>query len=87
MLTIYALAHDSMSTEDVYISIHDKVKLYIKLTDDTGRTVVQRSVTSLRQALEALKNYTVTDVDVCYNVDVTDKIHRLALKINEHFLK
>ena len=48
---------------------------------------MQRSVTSLRQALEALKNYTVTDVDVCYNVDVTDKIHRLALKINEHFLK
>ena len=81
MLTIYALAHDSMSTEDVYISIHDKVKLYIKLTDDTGRTVVQRSVTSLRQAVDALKNYTVTDVDV------TDKIHRLALKINEHFLK
>ena len=63
------------------------MKLHIKLTDDTGRTVVQRSVTSLRQALEALKNYTVTDVDVCYNVDVTDKIHRLALKINEHFLK
>ena len=87
MLTIYALAHDSMSTEDVYISIHDKVKLYIKLTDDTGRTVVQRSVTSLRQAVNALKNYTVTDVDVCYNVDVTDKIHRRALKINEHFLK
>ena len=87
MLTIYALAHDSMSTEDVYISIHDKVKLYIKLTDDTGRTVVQRSVTSLRQAVNALKNYTVTDIDVCYNVDVTDKIHILALKINEHFLK
>ena len=87
MLTIYALAHDSMSTEDVYISIHDKVKLYIKLTDDTGRTVVQRSVTSLRQAVNALKNYTVTDVDVCYNVDVTDKIHSLANKINEHFLK
>ena len=43
MLTIYALAHDSMSTEDVYISIHDKVKLHIKLTDDTGRTVVQPS--------------------------------------------
>ena len=85
MLTIYALAHDSMSTEDVYISIHDKVKLYIKLTDDTGRTVVQRSVTSLRQALNALKNYTVTDVDVCYNVDVTDKIYKLANKINLHF--
>jgi len=48
---------------------------------------VQRSVTSLRQAVNALKNYTVTDIDVCYNVDVTDKIHRLALKINEHFLK
>ena len=30
-LTIYALAHDSNSTEDVYISLHDKVKLYIKL--------------------------------------------------------
>ena len=87
MLTIYALAHDSMSTEDVYISIHDKVKLHIKLTDDTGRTVVQRSVTSLRQAVDALKNYTVTDVDVCYNVDVTDKIYRLANKINLHYLK
>ena len=87
MLTIYALAHDSMSTEDVYISIHDKVKLHIKLTDDTGRTVVQRSVTSLRQAVNALKNYTVTDVDVCYNVDVTDKIYKLANKINLHFLK
>ena len=87
MLTIYALAHDSMSTEDVYISIHDKVKLYIKLTDDTGRTLVQRSVTSLRQAVNALKNYTVTDVDVCYNVDVTDKIYRLANKINLHYLK
>ena len=87
MLTIYALAHDSMSTEDVYISIHDKVKLHIKLTDDTGRTVVQRSVTSLRQALDALKNYTVTDVDVCYNVYVTYKIQSLALKINDHFLK
>ena len=87
MLTIYALAHDSMSTEDVYISIHDKVKLHIKLTDATGRTVVQRSVTSLRQAVDALKNYTVTDVDVCYNVDVTDKIYRLANKINLHYLK
>ena len=30
-LTIYALAHDSNSTEDVYISLHDKVKLYIKI--------------------------------------------------------
>ena len=41
-LTIYALAHDSNSTEDVYISLHDKVKLYIKLVDDTGKTLVQR---------------------------------------------
>ena len=47
MLTIYALAHDSNSTEDVYISLHDKVKLYIKLTDDLGKTLVEQSVTSL----------------------------------------
>ena len=87
MLTIYALAHDSNSTEDVYISLHDKVKLYIKLTDEAGKTLVQRSVTNLKQAINALQCYNITDVDVCYNVDVTDKIHRLALKINEHFLK
>ena len=48
MLTIYALAHDSNSTEDVYISLHDKVKLYIKLTDDLGKTLVEQSVTSLK---------------------------------------
>ena len=47
MLTIYALAHDSSSTEDVYISLHDKVRLYIKLTDDLGKTLVEQSVTSL----------------------------------------
>ena len=58
MLTIYALAHDSNSTEDVYISLHDKVKLYIKLTDDLGKTLVEQSVTSLKQAVDALKNYT-----------------------------
>ena len=87
MLTIYALAHDSSSTEDVYISLHDKVRLYIKLTDDLGKTLVEQSVTSLEQAIDAIENYPVTEVDVCYNVDVTDKIHRLALKINEHFLK
>ena len=78
MLTIYALAHDSNSTEDVYISLHDKVKLYIKLTADLGKTLVEQSVTSLKQAVDALKDYTVTDVDVCYNVDVTDSIYNLA---------
>ena len=86
MLTIYALAHDSKSTEDVYISLHDKVKLYIKLTDDLGKTLVEQSVTSLKQAVDALKNYTVTDVDVSYNVDVTDSIYSLANSINLHYL-
>ena len=87
MLTIYALAHDSNSTEDVYISLHDKVKLYIKLTDEAGKTLVQRSVTNLKQAITALQCANITDVDVCYNVDVTDKIYKLANKINLHFLK
>ena len=86
MLTIYALAHDSSSTEDVYISLHDKVRLYIKLTDDLGKTLVEQSVTSLEQAIDALKNYTVTDVDVSYNVDVTDSIYSLANSINLHYL-
>jgi len=87
MLTIYALAHDSNSTEDVYISLHDKVKLYIKLTDDAGKTLLQRSVTNLKQAINALQCYNITDVHVSYNVDVTDKIYKLANKINMHFLK
>ena len=86
-LTIYALAHDSNSTEDVYISLHDKVKLYIKLVDDTGKTLVQRSVSNFKQAITALQCYNITDVDVSYNVDVTDKICRLANKINLHYLK
>ena len=86
MLTIYALAHDSNSTEDVYISLHDKVKLYIKLTDDLGKTLVEQSVTSLEQAIDAIENYPVTDVDVCYNVDVTDSIYNLANEINRHYL-
>ena len=55
MLTIYALAHDSSSTEDVYISLHDKVRLYIKLTDDLGKTLVEQSVTSLEQAIDAIE--------------------------------
>ena len=86
MLTIYALAHDSNSTEDVYISLHDKVKLYIKLTDEAGKTLVQRSVTNLKQAITALQCYNITDVDVCYNVDVTDSIYNLANEINMHYL-
>tara|TARA_A100001388_G_C28360960_1_gene307887 strand:- start:184 stop:447 length:264 start_codon:yes stop_codon:yes gene_type:complete len=86
MLTIYALAHDSSSTEDVYISLHDKVRLYIKLTDDLGKTLVEQSVTSLEQAIDAIENYPVTDVDVCYNVDVTDDIYNLANEINRHYL-
>lgn len=86
MLTIYALAHDSSSTEDVYISLHDKVRLYIKLTDDLGKTLVEQSVTSLEQAIDAIENYPVTDVDVCYNVDVTDSIYNLANEINMHYL-
>ena len=86
MLTIYALAHDSNSTEDVYISLHDKVKLYIKLTDDLGKTLVEQSVTSLKQAVDALKDYTVTDVDVFYNVDVTDSIYNLANRICLRYL-
>ena len=59
-LTIYALAHDSNSTEDVYISLHDKVKLYIKLIDDTGKTLVQRSVSNFKQAITALQCYNIT---------------------------
>tara|TARA_B100000378_G_scaffold257370_1_gene235742 strand:- start:97 stop:360 length:264 start_codon:yes stop_codon:yes gene_type:complete len=86
MLTIYALAHDSSSTEDVYISLHDKVRLYIKLTDDLGKTLVEQSVTSLEQAIDAIENYPVTEVDVCYNVDVTDSIYNLANEINRHYL-
>ena len=86
MLTIYALAHDSNSTEDVYISLHDKVRLYIKLTDDLGKTLVEQSVTSLEQAIDAIENYPVTEVDVCYNVDVTDSIYNLANEINRHYL-
>ena len=86
MLTIYALAHDSSSTEDVYISLHDKVRLYMKLTDDLGKTLVEQSVTSLEQAIDAIENYPVTDVDVCYNVDVTDSIYNLANEINRHYL-
>ena len=86
MLTIYALAHDSNSTEDVYISLHDKVKLYIKLTDDLGKTLIEQSVASLEQAIDAIENYPVTDVDVCYNVDVTDSIYNLANEINMHYL-
>ena len=86
MLTIYALAHDSSNTEDVYISLHDKVRLYIKLTDDLGKTLVEQSVTSLEQAIDAIENYPVTDVDVCYNVDVTDSIYNLANEINRHYL-
>ena len=86
MLTIYALAHDSSSTEDVYISLHDKVRLYIKLTDDLGKTLVEQSVTSLEQAIDAIENYPVTDVDVSYNVDVTDSIYNLANEINMHYL-
>ena len=86
-LTIYALAHDSNSTEDVYISLHDKVKLYIKLVDDTGKALVQRSVSNFKQALTALQCYNITDVDISYNVDVTDSINKLAHKIYLHYLK
>ena len=86
MLTIYALAHDSKSTEDVYISLHDKVKLYIKLTDDLGKTLIEQSVASLEQAIDAIENYPVTDVEVSYNVDVTDDIYNLANEINRHYL-
>tara|TARA_B100000424_G_scaffold122358_1_gene92664 strand:+ start:284 stop:547 length:264 start_codon:yes stop_codon:yes gene_type:complete len=86
MLTIYALAHDSSSTEDVYISLHDKVRLYIKLTDDLGKTLIEQSVTSLEQAIDAIENYPVTDVEVSYNVDVTDDIYNLANEINRHYL-
>ena len=86
MLTIYALAHDSKSTEDVYISLHDKVKLYIKLTDDLGKTLIEQSVASLEQAIDAIENYPVTDVDVCYKVDVTDSIYNIANEINMHYL-
>ena len=86
MLTIYALAHDSKSTEDVYISLHDKVKLYIKLTDDLGKTLIEQSVASLEQAIDAIQNYPVTDVEVCYNVDVTDSIYNLANRICLRYL-
>ena len=86
-LTIYALAHDSNSTEDVYISLHDKVKLYIKLVDDTGKALVQRSVSNFKQAITALQCYNITHVDISYNVDVTDSINKLAHKIYLHYLK
>ena len=86
MLTIYALADDSKLTEDVYTSLEDKVKLYIKLTDDLGKTLIEQSVANLEQAIDAIQNYPVTDVDVCYNVDVTDSIYNLANEINMHYL-
>ena len=63
-LTIYALAHDSNSTEDVYISLHDKVKLYIKLVDDTGKTLVQRSVSNFKQAITALQCYNLSLIHI-----------------------
>ena len=86
MLTIYALADDSKLTEDVYTSLQDKVKLYIKLTDDLGKTLIEQSVASLEQAIDAIQNYPVTDVDVSYNVDVTDDICDLANRISTYYL-
>ena len=86
MLTIYALADDSKLTEDVYTSLEDKVKLYIKLTDDLGKTLIEQSVANLEQAIDAIQNYPITDVDVSYNVDVTDDICDLANRINTYYL-
>ena len=86
MLTIYALANNSNLTEDVYTSTAAK-KLYIKLTDSNSTTLVHTTVDSVKQALAALKNYTVDNVHVSYNTDCTQKINSLANKINLHFLK
>lgn len=86
MLTIYALANNSSATEDVYTSTSAK-NLHIKLTDSNNKTLVQRSVSNFKQAIAALQCYNITDVHVSYNVDVTDKIYKLANKINMHFLK
>lgn len=85
MLTIYALANNSNSTEDVYTSTAKK-QLYIKLTHNS-KTLVHTAVASLSQALYALQTYNITNVHVSYNVDCTRTIYTLANKINLHFLK
>jgi hypothetical protein len=85
MLTIYALANNSNSTEDVYTSTAKK-QLYVKLTHNST-TLVHTTVTSLKQALKALQSYNITNVHVSYNVDCTSAICTLANKINLHFLK
>ena len=85
MLTIYALANNSNSTEDVYTSTAKK-QLYVKLTHNS-KTLVHTTVTSLKQALAALQSYNITNVHVSYNVDCTSAIYKLANKINAHFLK
>jgi hypothetical protein len=85
MLTIYALANNSNSTEDVYTSTAKK-QLYIKLTHNS-KTLVHKTVASLSQALSALQCYNITNVHVSYNVDCTNTIYTLANKINLHFLK
>jgi hypothetical protein len=84
-LTIYALADNSTLTEDVYTSTRAK-QLHIRLTDAHNKTLVQTAVTSVREALDALKTHTVNDVHVSYNTDCTAKIYRLATSINAHFL-
>ena len=86
MLTIYALANNSNSTEDVYTSTAKK-QLYIKLTDSNNKTLVHTPVASLKQALSALQKHNITNVHVSYNVDCTNTIYTLANKINLHFLK
>ena len=85
MLTIYALANNSNSTENVYTSTAKK-QLYVKLTHNST-TLVHTTVTSLKQALKALQSYNITNVHVSYNVDCTQAIYKLANKINLHFLK
>ena len=85
MLTIYARADNSNLTEAVYTSTSAK-KLYIKLTDSTNKTLVHTPVTSVKQAIAALKNYSVNAVHVSYNVDCTQKISSLANSINKKFL-
>ena len=84
-LTIYALADNSTLTEDVYTSTSPR-RLYIHLTDHRGETLVRTPVTTVKEALSALRDHRCDDVTVSYNTDCTRKIYQLANSINQHLL-
>ena len=84
-LTIYALATDSTLTEDVYTSPRAK-QLWIKLEDHLGGTLVNQTVHTVGEALNALSLHSVDDCTVAYNTDCTQRIYAMANTINQHFL-